>query len=45
MKKEKEMHKHVDEKGFAFGKEHPVDENHKKKSTQEAHERTLGTKK
>ena len=43
--KEVKLHKHVDKKGFAFGKEHPINSTHKKKSTQEAHERSLGVKK
>lgn len=36
----KVTHKHIDERGFAFGKAHALDTVHKKSSTQIAHNRT-----
>lgn len=43
MKKKKEivLHQHVNEKKIPFGKPHPIDAIHKKKSTQEAHDKTF----
>ena len=35
------LHQHIDEKGNVFGKAHPVNENHKRKKTQEYHDKGL----
>jgi hypothetical protein len=35
------MHQHIDKKGNVFGKAHPMAAQHKKASTQEAHDRTV----
>ena len=35
------MHQHKDKSGIPFGKSHPLNAKHSKKTTQEAHDRTL----
>jgi hypothetical protein len=39
------MHQHIDKKGNVFGKAHPATTQHKKASTQEAHDRTIAKEK
>ena len=38
------LHKHIAINGAVFGKEHPINAVHSKKSTQEAHDYTISIK-